>query len=466
MAKEFKYTTVRKRLINELLKELKPGDFLPSLEELCNIFNASTITVNRVLKELAAEGVLERIKHCGTRLCQVPAAPAVNRTQLRILTTHPRQWMIIQIIEKKLVEFCRLHKNLELHCEYTSRNEQIERIMERDYDLVFADSGQVKLMLHSNILRNYLRPLSDLPGLHLNADDYVPSAIMHGSDRKGVLYGLPLTVGPDLQLIARNREMSEDFFNLSGFYDMYFKQMLNLQQNKEPILALPLDYRYLEAIFRSYDADLFSGDMSAVNLEKPAVKDVLKMLENYLHRQQLGLLVANQRNMLDTVQDNVLKYTPIPVQFASLINLKPGCGCQSFYVKTLPHARKNTSWLFWEGVLVGRNCDRSLAADVLNYLQSAAVQSMLPGCTALPARLDMQKLSLAAYEPEFPGLTQAYTAGLQNACNQHAVPYDVLRELNIYLRSVICGANPACRGSKDVARRINSMLKSSPHLQN
>ena len=26
------------------------------------------------------------------------------------------------------------------------------------------------------------------------------------------------------------------------------------------------------------------------------------MLENYLHRQQLGLLVAHQRNMLDTVQ--------------------------------------------------------------------------------------------------------------------------------------------------------------------
>ena len=467
MAKEFKYIAVRKRLENELLKQLRPGDFLPSLPELCNMFNASTITVNRVLKELSEQNVLERIKHRGTRYCQTPEKAAVPaaRTQLKILTTHPRQWHIIQIVEKKLVEFCQLHKNLELHCEYTSRSEQIERIMERDYDLIFADSGQVKLMLHSNILRKYLRPLCDLTGLHFNPNDYVPAAIRHGSDRRNVLYGLPLTVGPDLQLITRNREMSEEFLNLSSFYDMYFKQMLKLQQNKEPILVIPLDYRYLEAIFRSYDADLFTGDMSAVNLETPEVKDVLKMLENYLHRQQLGLLVANQRNMIDTLQNNVLTHTPIPLQFASLINLQPGCGCQSFYVKTLPHARKNASWLFWEGVLVGRNCDCSLAVDVLNYLQSAAVQSMLPGCTALPARLDMQKLALAAYEPEFPGITQAYSAGLQNACNQHAVPYDVLRELNIYLRSVICGADPTCRYSKDIARRINSMLKSSPHLQ-
>ena len=34
-------------------------------------------------------------------------------------------------------------------------------------------------------------------------------------------------------------------------------------------------------------------------------KDVLKMLESYLHRQQLGLLVANQHYLLDKVEDNV-----------------------------------------------------------------------------------------------------------------------------------------------------------------
>lgn len=468
MTKEFKYIAVRKRLVKELLQQLHPGDFLPPLPELCNLFNASTITVNRVLKELAAEGVIERIKHRGTRIAVTsPQVISVTpRQQLRILATHPRRWQIIQAIEKKLVDFCRTHNNLELHCEYTARHEQIERIMERDYDLVFADSGQVKLMLHSKKLRSYLRPLKDLPGLHLDVADYVPAAIRHGSDKDNVLYGMPLTVGPDLQLINRNGELSEKFLNLSSFYDMFFRQMLKLQQNREPILTLPLDYRYLEAVFRSYDADLFTDDMSAVNLESPAVKDVLKMLESYLHRQQLGLLVANQHYLLDKVEDNVLKYTPIPLQFASMINLKPGCGCQNFYVKNLPQARKSTAWLFWEGVLVGHNCDCSLAADVLNYLQSAAVQSMLPGCTALPARLDMQKLALTAYEPEFPGLTQAYTTGLQIACNQHAVPYDVLQDLNIYLCSVICGADPTCRGCKETARRINAMLKASPFLKN
>ena len=467
MSKTFKYIAVRKELEKQLLAKLQPGDYLPPLPELCTMFNASTITLNRVLRELAAEGIIERIKHRGTRLCHKTQSiqHSPPRQQLRILATHPQHWLFMQIIEKKLVEFCHAHKNLDLHCEYTQRIEQVERLMHEDYDLIFADSNQVKLIVKSSTVRSKLRPIANIPDFHFNAEDYVPAAIKHASDRKNELFGMPLTAGPDLQLINRSAASVDSLLQLSNFYDMWFLQMQKLQQQKEPMLLIPQDYRYLEAIFRSYNANLFSDDMMSINLDTPEVKDVLKMLEYNLHQKQLGLTGVNQRSILDVVENNVLKSTPIPLLFSSMINLKPGCGCQGFYVKNLPMARKNTAWLFWEGVLVGKSCDPALAADILNYLQSASVQSMLPGCTALPARLDMQKLILTAYEPEFPGITQAYTTGLQYACNDFAIPYNVLKELDLYLRTVICGADPAFRNNKNVTRKINAMLKASEHLK-
>ena len=187
------------------------------------------------------------------------------------------------------------------------------------------------------------------------------------------------------------------------------------------------------------------------------------MLEYYLHQQQLGMLVTEQKGLLDTVQDGVLKYSPVALRISSTIFLKPACSCVSFAVKTPPQAKCMANWLFWEGVLVGNCCDCSIAADLLNYLQSASVQSMLPGCTSLPARLDMQNLALAAYEPEFPGITAAYKLGMQHADNPAALPYDVLREFNLYLRTVICGMETVGGSIKAAAKRINNLLLNSQY---
>jgi len=462
MAREFKYKSVRKALEKELLNSLQIGDYLPTLPELCRRFAVSSITMTRVLRELAAAGRLERIKHCGTRICAPQQTnTSSNKRQLKILATQPIQWLFIRIMEKKLLEFCRKEPNLELRCEYASRAEQIERIYYNDYDFIFADSIQIKLMLHNHTLRSRLKPLADLPGLQIDPADFVPAGIRLGSDPQKELYALPLTCGPALQMINRSENISVQIPELSNFYDAWFLQLTKLQRSGQALMIMPLDYRYLEGIFRSYGSPLFNEDMQHINLDSRPVKEILKMLEYYLHNQQLGLLIADQRRVLDEIKKDVLKRTPLPLHIASMINLKPGCGCQSFRIKTLPQARQATSWLFWEGVAVGKNCDPALAVSVLNYLQSASVQSLLPGCTALPARLDMQKLALAAYEPEFPGLTAAYNTALSYADNPHPVPYAALNELNRYLRTVICGVEPVNLHCKNVARRINAILRNA-----
>lgn len=461
MGKEFLYDIVRKRLEQEILTQKKAGEFLPSVAELCARFGASAITVNRVLRELAEEGRLERIKHCGTRVVWMPGAVGlapVGKRRIRILAAHPQRWLVMHVMERKLVDFCRYRPEYELQCEYASRDEQIERLLHNDYDFVFADSGQVKLMMHFAVLREKLLALDQLPGLHFNPTDFVPAAVRLGCAPDGRQYGLVLTAGPDLQLIDLASGVP-GIDHLSPYWNVWLSQLCKLRQGTAPMLSLPLDLRYLEPIFRMHGVPLFDPEMRQCLLDTAPVRTLLEELVHYLHREKLGLLSGKAPGLGDLAGGREMPRSQIPVMIVSMISLQPGRGSSHFRMRPLPQARTRAAWLFWEGVLVGRQCDPVLAAELLNYFQNATVQSSLLGCTGLPARRDMQQLALMSYEPDFPGITEAFTKGMEAADNPYAIPYPALKVLNDYFRQVLCGRKPLREGLRERVRDINSILR-------
>lgn len=61
------YQQVREYISSKIgTKEWKPGDRVPSEQELVNLFGISRMTVNRALRELAEQGVVVRIAGVGT----------------------------------------------------------------------------------------------------------------------------------------------------------------------------------------------------------------------------------------------------------------------------------------------------------------------------------------------------------------------------------------------------------------
>lgn len=53
-----------------------PGSLLPNEADLANTYNCARATVNRAMQALAAEGIVERRRKAGTRVCTAPARQA------------------------------------------------------------------------------------------------------------------------------------------------------------------------------------------------------------------------------------------------------------------------------------------------------------------------------------------------------------------------------------------------------
>jgi GntR family transcriptional regulator, histidine utilization repressor len=72
------YLRVKRSVVDRIAKgSLKPGARVPSENELVREFGLSRMTVNRALRELAADGVLQRIAGVGTFVAEqrVPTHP-------------------------------------------------------------------------------------------------------------------------------------------------------------------------------------------------------------------------------------------------------------------------------------------------------------------------------------------------------------------------------------------------------
>jgi len=84
------YQQVREYISQKIgTKEWKPGDRVPSEQELVNLFGISRMTVNRALRELAEQGVVMRIAGVGTFVAE--EKPQSTLVQIANLADEIRQ---------------------------------------------------------------------------------------------------------------------------------------------------------------------------------------------------------------------------------------------------------------------------------------------------------------------------------------------------------------------------------------
>lgn len=76
------YQQIKQYLINEIeAGRLKPGDRIPTQEQLCELFHTTRVTVQRAVDELAEENVLVRMGRRGTFVSKVIWERHLNRFQ-------------------------------------------------------------------------------------------------------------------------------------------------------------------------------------------------------------------------------------------------------------------------------------------------------------------------------------------------------------------------------------------------
>jgi len=72
------WQTVQDEVLRRIhAREWKPGDLIPNEVDLADEFNCARTTVNRALRSLADDGLLERRRKAGTRIAVQPVAKAV-----------------------------------------------------------------------------------------------------------------------------------------------------------------------------------------------------------------------------------------------------------------------------------------------------------------------------------------------------------------------------------------------------
>lgn len=82
-----KYETVKRYLLSMIeSEELKPGDKIPTEDELADHFSVSLTTIRKALSDLAREGVIRRIKKKGTFVSEEKPQPPVSEDALRIIS--------------------------------------------------------------------------------------------------------------------------------------------------------------------------------------------------------------------------------------------------------------------------------------------------------------------------------------------------------------------------------------------
>jgi len=78
-------TPRQKQILDFVTRSIDRRGFAPSIQEICDHFDlASTATVHKHLKNLAARGLLNRESH-RSRALEVPAAPSVSSAEIPLL---------------------------------------------------------------------------------------------------------------------------------------------------------------------------------------------------------------------------------------------------------------------------------------------------------------------------------------------------------------------------------------------
>ncbi|GIP41429.1 hypothetical protein J31TS4_47090 [Paenibacillus sp. J31TS4] len=93
--KQFLYARLAEELREKILRgDVKPGEFLPSENELCNQYGISRISVRKSLEILAAEGLVVRRPGQGTMVSHPEQAPAASRRRtLHLFAISPSYYM-------------------------------------------------------------------------------------------------------------------------------------------------------------------------------------------------------------------------------------------------------------------------------------------------------------------------------------------------------------------------------------
>ncbi|WP_068784598.1 GntR family transcriptional regulator [Paenibacillus phocaensis] len=124
---EPKYETVKKTLLQQIQAgELQAGDKLPNDEDLMNRFQVSGITIRKALTELAAEGVITRIKRKGSFVNGAQAANPSSRLIAFIVSAEDNfdvsYMKIIKGAQQAAAEF-----NYSLIVEWSNENLAVEQ---------------------------------------------------------------------------------------------------------------------------------------------------------------------------------------------------------------------------------------------------------------------------------------------------------------------------------------------------
>ena len=85
------YRDVKTDILSKITKGAwGPGSLIPSEVELADTYGCARATVNRAMRELADEGIVERRRKAGTRVCGFHKLPdkvfSNSRTRISVIT--------------------------------------------------------------------------------------------------------------------------------------------------------------------------------------------------------------------------------------------------------------------------------------------------------------------------------------------------------------------------------------------
>jgi DNA-binding transcriptional regulator YhcF (GntR family) len=361
--KNYKYQQIIESIVNDYCNKLTAGSLLPGIDELCNQYSVSQITIKKAMTYLVQHELVKRVPGKGTIVQQkkekLKVAEVFQKKITINITLNRNEWRFAGFIKKCAERFSKLNPHISFN--FTEhRNDFIETA--DNYDIALVNEWTSQQLAESN----KFIALENIPGLIFESGNIIPKVLSECTYREK-LEVLPLGCSPVITIYNLDAEGTDKIsWQKIETFEQFIDAMLFTKSDAlpYPFFGLLLAKNIWPHFIKSSGGELWNHKGTECLLNQPEAIEGITLYNNILHKYNICPSLVGYESFWTLFGTGRFLCTwgrISQLNYRNQIHL--GCG-------RLPYNKKPNGTLYIEGMMVAKECRHlSEIRDFMNYLQ-------------------------------------------------------------------------------------------------